>query len=59
MKSGERVLLITGLTSTATDLPSLVNKLIEKTGTDGKVQVEHVDRLCTCKYAVNSGQVII
>ena len=59
MKSGERVLLITGLTSTSCDLPSLVNKLMEKTGTDGKVQVEHVDRLCTCKYAGNSGQIIV
>ncbi|KAK2191417.1 hypothetical protein NP493_53g10008 [Ridgeia piscesae] len=59
VKSGERVLLITGLTSTSCDLPSLVNKLMEKTGTDGKVQVEHVDRLCTSKHDMASFDVAI
>lgn len=59
VKSGEKVLFITGLTSTVTDLPGLVNKLTEKTGTDGKVQVEHVDRLCTSKHDMASFDVAI
>ena len=55
VESGDRVLLITGPTSTAIDLPGLVNKLTEKTGAGGKVQVEHVDRLCTCKCMLATG----
>ena len=49
METGDNVLLLTGLTSTATELPGIVNKLTEKTGPSGKVQIEHIDRLCTCK----------
>ena len=49
MEAGDSVLLLTGLTSAATELPGIVNKLTEETGASGKVQVEHIDRLCTCK----------
>ncbi|XP_077982739.1 anamorsin homolog [Glandiceps talaboti] len=45
IKSGQHVLLLWGGSSPAANLQDIVKDLISKVGDDGKVQVEHVERL--------------
>ena len=46
---GCKVLLLWGASNASESVKDAVNVLMQKVGADGKVQVEHVERLQLCK----------
>ena len=46
---GSKVLLLWGPNNASESVKDAVNVLMQKVGADGKVQVEHVERLQLCK----------
>lgn len=50
--SGQKVLLIWSGVSPPRDIQEIVDKLKERVNSDGKVSLEHVDRLKMCKSMV-------
>ena len=47
---GCKLLLLWGANNASESVKDAVNVLMQKVGADGKVQVEHVERLQLCKY---------
>ena len=60
---GSKVLLLWGASNSPEAVKDAVNQLTHKVGADGKVQVEHMERLQLCKLKestplnVNTGKV--
>ena len=50
LNKGWKVLLLWGASNASESVKDAVNVLMQKVGADGKVQVEHVERLQLCKY---------
>ena len=53
LNKGCKVLLLWGASNASESVKDAVNVLMQKVGADGKVQVEHVERLQLCKYYVH------
>ena len=49
LNKGCKALLLWGVNNASESVKDAVNVLMQKVGADGKVQVEHVERLQLCK----------
>ena len=47
---GQKVLVLWSSANPPTNIESIVGSLKNQTGADGRVQVEHVDIIQTCKF---------
>ena len=52
IKQGETILLIWSGMSPPDDLQQIVGEMNEMVGSDGKVNVEHTDRLKLCNWSI-------
>ena len=47
---GQHVIILWSSVNPPTNIESVVNALKNQTGNDGKIQVEHVDIIQSCKF---------
>ena len=52
VEHGQRVLLLWFGQDPAESMKDTVNRLLQKVGESGKVQVEHAERLAMCKWLI-------